>query len=71
MGQGGGNTGSSTGGGRTGDICDAAHACAAGFVCIERLSTSDTQGVEPFGFVDGISQPKVDWERKRPVRESR
>ena len=42
--------------------------CGAGFVCIERLSTSDTQGVEPFGFVDGISQPQVDWERKRPVR---
>ncbi len=43
--------------------------CAAGFVRIERLSTSDTQGLEPFGFVDGISQPQVDWERKRPVRD--
>ena len=43
--------------------------CAAGFVRIERLSTSDMQGVEPFGFVDGISQPEVDWERKRPVRD--
>ena len=43
--------------------------CEAGFVCIERLSTSDTQTVEPFGFVDGISQPEVDWERKRPVRD--
>jgi Dyp-type peroxidase family len=42
---------------------------AAGFVRIERLSTSDTQGVEPFGFVDGISQPQVDWERQRPVRD--
>jgi Dyp-type peroxidase family len=42
---------------------------AAGFVCIEHLSTSDTQGVEPFGFVDGISQPEVDWERQRPVRD--
>src|SRR5215510_8367197 len=42
---------------------------AAGFVCIQRLSTSDKQGVEPFGFVDGISQPEVDWERKRPVRD--
>ena len=41
--------------------------CAAGFACIERLSTSDMHGVEPFGFVDGISQPQVDWERKRPV----
>jgi Dyp-type peroxidase family len=42
---------------------------ASGFVCIAHLSTSDTQGVEPFGFVDGISQPEVDWERQRPVRD--
>ena len=43
--------------------------CAAGFVRIERLSTFDMQGVEPFGFADGISQPEVDWDRKRPVRD--
>jgi Dyp-type peroxidase family len=43
--------------------------CAAGFTRIAALSTSDSQGVEPFGFVDGISQPEVDWERKRPVRD--
>jgi deferrochelatase/peroxidase EfeB len=43
--------------------------CAAGFVRIERLSTSDTQLKEPFGFDDGISQPKIDWERERPVRD--
>lgn len=43
--------------------------CAAGFVRIERLSTSDMRGEEPFGFADGISQPEVDWERKRPVRD--
>ena len=43
--------------------------CAAGFVRIACLSTSDVQGVEPFGFADGISQPEVDWERKRPVRD--
>lgn len=43
--------------------------CGAGFVCIERLSTSDLHGVEPFGFADGISQPHIDWERKRPVRD--
>lgn len=42
---------------------------AAGFAIIERLSTSDIQEVEPFGFVDGISQPEIDWERKRPVRD--
>jgi deferrochelatase/peroxidase EfeB len=33
------------------------------------LSTSDTVDAEPFGFVDGISQPEVDWERRRPVRD--
>ena len=43
--------------------------CVAGFERIERLSMSDTQGEEPFGFVDGISQPQVDWQRKRPVRD--
>ncbi|HTO47698.1 MAG TPA: hypothetical protein VML91_08650 [Burkholderiales bacterium] len=41
--------------------------CAAGFEPIERLSSSATQLAEPFGFTDGISQPKVDWERERPV----
>ena len=25
------------------------------------LETSDMGGVEPFGFMDGISQPEVDW----------
>lgn len=40
---------------------------AGGFVRIERLSTSDMRGEEPFGFADGISQPDVDWERTRPV----
>jgi len=43
--------------------------CEAGFVRIERLSTSDLQGMEPFGFADGISQPDIDWERTRPVRD--
>ena len=42
---------------------------AGGFLRIERLSTSDMRGEEPFGFADGISQPEVDWERKRPVRD--
>ena len=41
--------------------------CAAGFELIERLSTSVIQLAEPFGFADGISQPKVDWERERPL----
>src|SRR5262249_525419 len=41
--------------------------CVAGFERIERLSTFDTQGEEPFGFVDGISQPQVDWRGKGAV----
>ncbi len=33
------------------------------------LYTSDLDGIEPFGFVDGISQPKVDWEQQRNMVE--
>ena len=33
------------------------------------LGTANFDGVEPFGFTDGISQPKIDWERDRdPTR---
>jgi len=39
----------------------------AAFQVLERLPTSHLGAVEPFGFVDGISQPKIDWERKRSV----
>jgi deferrochelatase/peroxidase EfeB len=31
------------------------------------LGTADLDGVEPFGFADGISQPQIDWERQRDV----
>jgi deferrochelatase/peroxidase EfeB len=31
------------------------------------LGTTDLDGVEPFGFTDGISQPEIDWERQRNV----
>jgi deferrochelatase/peroxidase EfeB len=41
--------------------------CDAGFETIACLPTSDLQGVEPFGFVDGISQPQLDWARRRPA----
>jgi deferrochelatase/peroxidase EfeB len=44
--------------------------CAAGFELMAVLSTSDMDGVEPFGFVDGISQPSLDWTRRRPVRDA-
>jgi deferrochelatase/peroxidase EfeB len=42
--------------------------CAAGFDILARLPCGDRRGVEPFGFVDGISQPQVDWNRERPAR---
>ncbi len=29
------------------------------------LQTEDLDGFEPFGFADGISQPKIDWAQKR------
>jgi deferrochelatase/peroxidase EfeB len=43
--------------------------CAAGFQLVVSLSTADMGGVEPFGFIDGISQPQPDWERRRVVRD--
>ena len=33
------------------------------------LYTADLDGIEPFGFVDGISQPKVDWGQQRNMLE--
>jgi deferrochelatase/peroxidase EfeB len=40
-----------------------------GFEELACLSAADMQGVEPFGFVDGLSQPEVDWRRSRPVED--
>jgi deferrochelatase/peroxidase EfeB len=41
----------------------------AGFIEMRWLKTADLDGVEPFGFADGISQPQIDWERRRdPIR---
>jgi deferrochelatase/peroxidase EfeB len=39
----------------------------SGFKLLQCLPTSDMGGVEPFGFVDGVSQPTVDWEGRRNV----
>ena len=44
--------------------------CDAGFEELACLPTSDMDGTEPFGFVDGISQPQLDWRRERPVRDA-
>ena len=40
-----------------------------GFEETRRLTTSHLDGVEPFGFMDGISQPEVDWEQRRDPSE--
>ncbi|MEO7399305.1 MAG: hypothetical protein ABIV07_00845 [Polaromonas sp.] len=44
--------------------------CATGFDTLARLPCSDMRGFEPFGFVDGISQPQPDWSRKRAVLDA-
>jgi Dyp-type peroxidase family len=36
-----------------------------GFEVQRFLGTEDMDGVEPFGFADGISQPKIDWNQER------
>ena len=36
-----------------------------GLVVADVRPTSDMGGVEPFGFVDGVSQPSFDWDRAR------
>jgi deferrochelatase/peroxidase EfeB len=43
--------------------------CAAGFSEIAVLDSAEVDGREPFGFADGISQPELDWDRRRPVRD--
>jgi deferrochelatase/peroxidase EfeB len=39
----------------------------AAFEEMRWLGTADLDGVEPFGFADGISQPQIDWERQCDV----
>ncbi|MBS1799081.1 MAG: peroxidase [Acidobacteria bacterium] len=38
---------------------------SSGFALLRTLVTTNMGGVEPFGFVDGVSNPAVDWERRR------
>lgn len=40
-------------------------ALAAGFQRVGALDSGDMPGVEPFGFADGISQPRLDWQGVR------
>ncbi len=37
------------------------------FAEMQWQATADLDGVEPFGFADGISQPQIDWPRQRDV----
>jgi len=37
----------------------------AAFTVLACLPTSDLRNQEPFGFADGISQPSLDWDRRR------
>ena len=43
----------------------------AAFDVLRSLDTADLDGFEPFGFADGTSQPKIDWqqERKTPTTQ--
>jgi Dyp-type peroxidase family len=37
------------------------------FTELQCLNTANLDGVEPFGFADGISQPKIDWSQERKM----
>ena len=45
--------------------------CADGFDVVDRLVTTNMGGVEPFGFVDGLSQPQIDWNRELPAADAK
>src|SRR5262245_56903207 len=38
------------------------------FSTLAQLPTKDIGDIVPFGFLDGISQPELDWERKKPTK---
>lgn len=38
------------------------------FTVFDCLLTSNLCGIEPFGFVDGVSQPVIDWENSRAAK---
>jgi Dyp-type peroxidase family len=37
------------------------------FTLVRKLETSNLDGIEPFGFPDGISQPEIDWDQQRDM----
>ena len=37
------------------------------FTQVRKLQTSNLDGIEPFGFKDGISQPEIDWKQERDM----
>jgi Dyp-type peroxidase family len=43
------------------------HLWSEAFEELRWLGTANFDGVEPFGFADGISQPQIDWARQRDV----
>lgn len=43
----------------------------AAFETVRCLNTADLDGVEPFGFADGISQPAIDWNDERTRSKDR
>lgn len=42
----------------------------AAFSVVDWLQTENLDGVEPFGFTDGISQPQLDWQQQRRAPHS-
>jgi deferrochelatase/peroxidase EfeB len=42
---------------------------AVPFELMRWLATTDMDGVEPFGFTDGVSQPEIDWARELPAED--
>lgn len=49
------------------EVCNAQWTQA--FDAADPLTTSDLKGREPFGFIDGISQPVPDWDRRRDTSQ--